>query len=328
MLGFAACAIVIFFAGRKLSFYGDLIADLTGLGKAWIGLILMASVTSLPELVVGISSSAVVQSPDLAVGDIMGSCAFNLCILAMMDMFVPEHKSIFSVASNSHVLAISLGTILIAIAGIALFLPNEIVILPWLGVTSLLFLMVYLMSVRLIYRFELKNRDTINSKAEHLKRGITLRKAAIMYVGFAAITVTAALFLPHFAEQIAEQTGMSKSFVGTLFLAVSTSLPEIAVSIAAIRMGAIDLAVGNLVGSNIFNIAILALDDVFYTKGHLLKDASDSHTISVLAIIIMSAVAIIGLTYRPGSKRYMLGWDALLILLIYVVNLVLLYNYN
>jgi cation:H+ antiporter len=328
MIGFAVCAIIIFFAGKKLSFYGDLIAEITGLGKAWIGLILMASVTSLPELVVGISSSAIVQSPDLAVGDIMGSCAFNLCILALLDIFAPPHKSIFSLASTSHALAISLGIILVGIAGLGMFLPNEIVILPWLGGTSLVFLGVYLMSVRLMYRFEQKNKTAEGNTAETEGLSITPAKVTTMFTIFACIIVGAALFLPYFAEQICEQTGIDKSFAGTLFLAVSTSLPEIAVSVAAVRMGAVDLAVGNLVGSNIFNIAILAIDDVFYTKGHLLKDASDANLISVLSTIIMSAIAIIGLTYRPGTKRYLLGWDALLIFAIYVINLVLLYNYH
>src|SRR5687767_7432549 len=76
-LGFLVCAAIIFLAGRKLSFYGERIAEKTGLGKAWIGLILMASVTSMPELMVGISSTAIVGSADLAVGDILGSCIFN-----------------------------------------------------------------------------------------------------------------------------------------------------------------------------------------------------------------------------------------------------------
>jgi len=326
MVGFVICAVIIFLAGKRLSYYGDVIADLTGLGKAWIGLILMASVTSLPELMVGISSSAVVGSPDLAVGDIMGSCAFNLCILAAMDAFVPSHKSIFSLASASHVLAISLGIMLFAVVGAALFLPAEIVVLPWLGVTSILFLVIYVVSIRLLYSYSQKNQ-TADNGPEHT-HNISLKRAAGMYALFAVVVIAAALFLPHFAEQVAEQTGLGKSFVGTLFLAVSTSLPEIAVSLAAVRMGSIDMSIGNLVGSNIFNIAILALDDVFYTKGHLLKDASDSNMISVLATIIMSAIAIVGLTYRPTSKRFLLGWDALLMLIVYSTGLVLLYQYK
>jgi cation:H+ antiporter len=147
-----------------------------------------------------------------------------------------------------------------------------------------------------------------------------------MYALYALITIAVALFLPYFAEEIAIKTGLGKSFVGTLFLAVSTSLPEIAVSLAAIRMGSIDISVGNLLGSNIFNILILAIDDIVYTKGDLLKDASDSNLFSVLATIIMSAIAIIGLTFRVSNKRFFLGWDALLILIIFILNLTLLYH--
>ncbi|WP_290792400.1 hypothetical protein [Flavihumibacter sp. UBA7668] len=84
------------------------------------------------------------------------------------------------------------------------------------------------------------------------------------YIGFALIIIVAALALPFFAEHIAESAGLIKSFVGTLFLAASTSLPEIAVSIAAVRMGALDMAIGGLLGSNIFNILILSIDDLFY----------------------------------------------------------------
>jgi Ca2+/Na+ antiporter len=84
-LGFIICALVIIYSGTKLSKYGDLIAEKTGMGKAWFGLVLMASVTSLPELITGISSIVIVDEPDLAVGDILGSCVFNLLILSILD---------------------------------------------------------------------------------------------------------------------------------------------------------------------------------------------------------------------------------------------------
>ena len=122
-------------------------------------------------------------------------------------------------------------------------------------------------------------------------------------------------------------TGLEKSFVGTFFLAASTSLPEIAVSIAAVRMGSIDMAVGNLLGSNIFNILILAIDDLFYTKGLLLQDASPGHLISILSTILMSAIVIIGLSYHAKGKRYFLAWDAILIFIIYIINLFLLFYF-
>lgn len=328
--GFILCAVIIFFAGKKLSFYGDLLAEKTGMGKAWIGLILMASVTSLPELMVGISSAAIVESADLAVGDILGSCAFNLGILAIMDAFLPRHHNLLGTASPNHILAAALGIILISLVGVAILLPEDIVLSSWIGLASLSFIIIYFISIRLIYLNEMKSANlsagTVVQNQVHAD--ITLKQIIGKYVLFALIIVGAALTLPYFANKIAEDTGLGKSFVGTFFLAVSTSLPEIAVSIAAVRMGSIDLAVGNLLGSNLFNILILAIDDFFYTKGFILKDASPNNIISVFSAILMTAVAIIGLSFRTKGKRYFLAWDAALIFFIYIVNLILLYQFS
>ncbi len=324
IVGFLFCGLAIFIAGRKLAIYGDMIASITGLGRAWIGLMLMATVTSLPELMVGISSSAIVQSADLAVGDVLGSCAFNLGILALMDAFVPQRKPLFGQASQNHTAAAAMGIVLIALAGIGLFLPNDVAIIAGIGLTSISFVVIYFLSAWLLYRFDLKNKQP-DAEVHHLNQQLSLPKVIGRFSLFALIIVGAALLLPYFTEHIAAAAGLNRTFAGTLLLAVSTSLPEIAVSISAIRMGSIDIAVGNLLGSNLFNIFILALDDIFYTKGNLLKDASDLNIISCLATIIMAAIAIVGLTYRVQAKRFWLAWDALLIFGIYVLNILLLY---
>lgn len=326
--GFLLCATIIFFAGRWLSYYGDLLADKTGMSKGWVGLILMASVTSLPELMVGISSSAIVESADLATGDILGSCAFNLGILALLDAFMPRDKPLFGYASQHHMLNAALGIILIALVGFALFLPGDLVVTPWIGFFSVLFIVVYLISIRVIYLNEQKLEADRRETPHLLPVTFSLGFIVFRYCIFACIIIAAALSLPFFAEHIADITGLGKSFVGTFFLAVSTSLPEIAVSIAAVRMGSIDLSVGNLLGSNIFNVLILAIDDMFYRKGFLLKDASEFHLISVLSTILMSAVVIIGLSFRSNGKRYLLAVDAAVIFLIYFINLAFLYYFS
>lgn len=327
--GFIFCALVIFFAGRQLSKYGDLLAEHTGWGKAWVGLILMASITSLPELMVGISSVVIVKSPDLAVGDILGSCAFNLGILAILDAFVPRRRPIFSEASPSHIVSAALGVILLTLAGAGLFLPEDILVSSILGIFSIIFIVVYLVSIHIIFLQDQKLKAAVViSETTHPGPDMPLNVVVRNYIFFALIIILAALALPFFADHLAESAGLNKSFVGTLFLAASTSLPEIAVSIAAVRMGALDMAVGGLLGSNIFNILILSLDDIFYPGGPLLKEASDSHLLSVLATIIMSAIVIIGLSVRPAGKRYKLGWDALLIFFVYLLNLILLYHLN
>lgn len=326
--GFLLCAVIIFFAGKKLSLYGDMLSEKTGLSKGWVGLILLASVTSLPELMVGISSSAIVQSADLAVGDILGSCAFNLGILAMLDAFVPKRRPLLGVASPSHMLNAGLGIILLTLVGFAFFL-SDYALTPWLAVSSLTFVVVYLIAVRIIYQNEKNNKEEGNNNIISEKvRNTTLRIIILNYSIFAGIIIVAALSLPYFAEHIAEITGLGKSFVGTFFLAASTSLPEIAVSIAAVRIGSVDLSVGNLLGSNIFNILILAVDDMVYTKGFILQDASDFHLLSVLSTIVMSAIVIIGLSYRAKGKRFWLAWDAAIIFIVYILNLILLYRFT
>lgn len=325
ILGFSVCAVIIFFAGKRLSYYGDLLAELTGLGKAWIGLILMSAVTSLPELMVGISSVTIVQSADLAVGDIMGSCAFNLGILSIMDVFTPRKNPLLGSVSQSHILAAALGIMLIALAGMGLFLDVDYILTPSIGVTSLSFALLYFLSIRLIYNYQ-QTHPVASSGHSDAHPTISLKQVISRYAFFALIIIVTALALPHFAEKLAETTGLGQSFVGTLFLAISTSLPEIAVSLAAIRLGATDMAVGNLLGSNIFNIFILFLDDVFYSKGHLLKDASDANISSVFFVVLMSATAIIGLIFPAKEKKWYMGLDTLTIFIFYILNIILLYQ--
>lgn len=325
VIGFLGCAVLIFFAGRKLSVYGDQLAETTGISKGWIGIILMASVTSLPELMVGISSVALVASADLAVGDIIGSCAFNLGILAILDALAPSRKSLFGIASQTHILNAGLGIILISMVGLALYIPHDIALTPWIAGSSVLFILVYLLSVRFIYQNE-KNHFP-EQRAENKPAG-PLWKIIAPFIGYASVIIASALALPHFAEQIALAFGLKESFVGTFFLAVSTSMPEVAVSIAAVRMGSIDMAVGNLLGSNIFNVLILGIDDLFYKKGLLLKHASPVHLISVLSTILMSAVVVIGLSYHAKGKRFFVAGDAVLIFLIYLINLILIYQFK
>lgn len=323
--GFIICTLIIFFSGKKLSYYGDLIGDLTGVSKVWIGLIMMSAVTSLPELMVGISSSAIPEEPDLATGDILGSCAFNLGILSLMDIFTPKEHPLFGHLSKSHILAAAFGIILIVFAGLGIFLNEDIVLTPSIGLTSLSFALIYFISVTTIFKYQ-KSEFAEKEESTHHEINLTLKQVIWRYVFFALIIIVVALVLPHFAEQIAESTGLGKSFVGTLLLAISTSFPEIAVSIAAIKMGSTNMAVGNLMGSNIFNIFILFLDDLFYSKGHLLKDASDNHLVSVFSVIVMSCIAVIGIVFPSKHKNWYLSWDTIMIFFIWSLNLILLYR--
>jgi cation:H+ antiporter len=326
-IGFFFAAALVFFAGKRLSFYGDLLAEHTGMGKAWTGLILMSAVTSLPELMVGVSSSALLQSPDLAVGDIMGSCAFNLCILAIMDIATPRNRPFFGAASKTQVIAGLFGMILLSLVGLGLFLPEDILLIPYVGITTLSFGAIYFISIRTIYTYQSMVPAAVQEEHNTLNT-LHFRTIVGRYTLFALVIVLSALTLPYFAEKIALESRLSSSFMGTLFLAVSTSLPEIAVSLSAVRRGSVDLAIGNLLGSNLFNIFILMLDDLVYIKGDLLKDASDSHLISVFFVLMMSAVALIGFLFPSREKRAILSLTSFILLFLWVLNLGLLLTYK
>lgn len=323
-LWFTLCAALIFFSGSRLSRYSDRIAAITGVGRAWLGLILLATVTSLPELFVGIASAGLHANADLAVGDVLGSCVFNMLILSMLDAIHRGPGLLHSIAPK-HVLLAALSIVLLALVGFGLYLPRNMPVTGWVGGLSLLFVGVYIAAIRMMHRQYAGALGTDEEEPAEPERG-ELRKLILGFATHALVVITAALFLPGFAEGIMAATGLKASFVGTLLLATTTSLPEVAVSVAALRLGAVDMAVSSLLGSNLFNIVILAIDDLIYREGFLLKDASDVHLVSVFSTIIMSAIVIVGLSFRTAPKRFLLAWDTFLILVVYVINLVVLYR--
>ena len=202
--GFIFCGIIIFFAGKKLSYYGNLLSETTGIGKAWLGVILMATITSLPELMVGISASAIVKSADLAVGDIFGSCAFNLGILAMMDAFAPKHKSLLGMASQSHILAISMNIILLTLAGLGILLPADIVIIEGIGLISISFVFFYFVSVWLIYKNDQRTNAANQMPERKEQLAISSKKIITSLSVFAVIIIGTSLLAPFLVNRIAE----------------------------------------------------------------------------------------------------------------------------
>jgi cation:H+ antiporter len=323
-----ACAAIILYAGKELSKYGDIIAEKTGLGRTWIGVVLMASITSLPELFTGISSVAIFNLPNLATGDIIGSCMFNILIIALLDVGYPLPLS--TQAHQGNILSAGFGILLLALVIMAILGHASLPIIAWVSVSSILCLAIYLVAIRIIFLYERKRISELVeeiAKEFHYEQ-ISQQKAFRAYLMNALIVIAAAIYLPHLGEEITQITGLAQTFVGTLFIAISTSLPEVVVSFAAIKLGAIDMAFGNLFGSNLFNIAILAIDDIFYTKGALISNISETHVLSATAAIAMTAIAVIGLTYRSIRKLTLISWDALGILGVYVAATLILYRMN
>lgn len=323
VVGFIVCAGLIVYSGGRLSFHGHRIAEITGWSKAWLGLILMAAVTSLPELITGISAAAIVKAPDLAAGDVFGSCVFNLLLLSLLD--VRSKRPLSALVNTGHVVAALFGIILLVAAGLAILASDRLPTIGWFSVLTPVIFVIYLMAMRGIFVFEQKQTRTV----EHIARpdNTALRASFTAYGLNALVVIGAALFLPHFGAKLAVGSGMGTTFFGTIFLAASTSMPELVVSLAAIRLGAFDMAVGNLFGSNVFNICILAFGDLFYREGSLFAALEPQHLMSVLATVAMTAVAGLGMMIKPQRKTWwVFSIDSLFILLIYAALMLYLYR--
>jgi cation:H+ antiporter len=322
---FAATALVIVLAGVRLARYGDVLGEKTGLGRSWIGVVLLAATTSLPELITGFGATALAALPDIALGDVLGSCMFNLLILSLMDAVQPEPIS--ARAHQGHALFIGFGLLLVGVAGVGLVADRRLPALGWIGLYSPILIALYFVAMRVIFTHE-QHRRLLETQevAEELRYAETTLRSAVWHYGLAAVAVVAAaLWLPQSGAELARQTGLGEAFVGSLFIAITTSLPEIVVSLAAVRIGAIDLGIGNVLGSNLFNLLILGLDDLFYRRGPLMADAGASHSISVGAIVMMNALFLIGLTYKVMTKRFVVAWDTGAIATVYGIAVVLSY---
>jgi cation:H+ antiporter len=326
-LSLLACVAVIGVAGVRLSRYGDIIAEKSGFSRGWVGLILLATVTSLPELVTGLSSVTVAQVPDIAVGDIMGSCVFNLLIIVVLD-FMYRKESVYTRARLGNVLSAGYGIALIGFAGfnILLYRDGMVPSIGHVGLYSPVIVLLYLLAMRSLYRYEQAQVSEYVEDRLELHPEMSLKQAIQGYVMASVAVVAAGIWLPFIAKDLAAAMAWEQSFVGTLFVAAVTSAPEVVVTVAALRMGAVDLAIGNLFGSNLFNIAILAIDDLVYLKGPLLADVSLTHATSAFSAMMMSGLAVVGLVLRPTSRVFRtVSWISLLLLVIYLLNLWFLY---
>lgn len=320
-LQFAVCVILIGIAGTKLAHYADAIAEKTGMGGTWIGVVLLASVTSLPELATGISSVTVAGVPDIAVGDILGSCVFNLFILAFLEAMT-RSESIYRKASQGHILTSGFGIILIGIIGLGIVMSggdNRFAV-GHVGIYSIVLVGFYIFSMRTVFRFEKQLADELSGQIEENHAHMTLSQTVLRYLAAALVVVSAGTWLPFVGAELAVQMQWNESFVGTLFVAFVTSLPEMVVTIAAVRLQALDMAVGNVLGSNLFNTVIIAVDDLFYLPGPLLADVSQSHIVSAFVAILMTGVVVVSLFYRTHRMRHVVSWSGLTLVALYFMN--------
>ncbi|MTJ48079.1 sodium:calcium antiporter [Dolichospermum sp. UHCC 0259] len=323
------CITLVIFIGSSLSQSADILAEKTGMGRTWVGTILLAGVTSLPELATGTSAIILFNSPDLAVGGILGSCLFNLLILALLDIYNgPE--PVLQRAQISHGLAASLGCVMLGVTTLGILLAKTEMNLAvgWVGIPSIILLWLYWLSARMIAQFEIRRRaQVLEEEIEAFQyQHITSKQAYLRFIFLSVIIVILGIWLAFLGDRVAEVTGLGQSFIGAILLATATSLPEVVASLAAIRLNAVDLAVSNIFGSNITNLAILGVYDLVYLQGNLWLNISQIHIFTAIVAMIMTSVAINGLIYHAvsGSRMY-ITWDGLTLVALYIGAMYVIY---
>ena len=279
----------------------------------------LAAITSMPELVTGVSSVALVGLSDLALGTLFGSCALNLAILALLDILHP-HTPVLSKASSGHMVSAGWGILLIAIAGVSILAGERFsgLALGWMGISSIVIFVMYFLGMWRLFRYERSHQLMIQAASQKYKE-ISARTVYLRFALAAIAVIAAGIWLSFIGDEIAAATGWGATFVGSLFLAITTSMPELVVTIAALRLGAIDMAIADILGSNMFNIAIIAPVDLFYAQGPILSSASSNHLITAAMVVIMSLLVIAGLRFRQKRKTFfVISWYALALIGLYV----------
>ncbi len=318
-LKFAFCFVIIIFAGTKLTQYGDAIAEKTGWGRVWVGFALLAAITSLPELITGISSIALIGAPDLGMGTILGSCSFNLVIIALLDV-CQQRLPALAQARRQHVVMAGWGILLVVIVAGSIFAGGITwLTLGWLGIPSIVILVVYLLGLRQTFRSE-RNQQNSPQSAPPLKyKNTSTKKTYSRFALAAAAVIAASIWLSFIGNEIAEVTGWGTTFVGSSFLAITSSLPELVVAVAAMRLGAMDMAVANILGSNMFNLAIIPLADIFYTPGPILAAVTTNHLITIAVVVAMNLTIIAGIKLRRKRKTFsVISWYSIILLGLYI----------
>ena len=307
-LKFAICVAIIFFSGKRVAKYGDIIAEKTGLGGLWIGVILVAIATSLPEIFTGVGSTVFVNAPDLTVGNLFGANSYNLLNISLLD-FLNKGGPLLSSVSAGQLLTAALSLIPLLIASIGIFLSIRLPQLSFMNISlySILILIAYLVAIRAIFRFERSQQQIMRElrKEEEILlkyNDIPLKKACILYGVFAIMIAGAGIWLAYIGEELAQILSLGQNFVGSLFLGFATTLPEITVSVAALRIGAKELAVANMLGSNLFNMSIIFINDTLYKKAQIFNFLSQQHIFTGFIVALMTIIVGTGLILKPKKK--------------------------
>lgn len=308
---------VVVYCGKQLSIYGDIIGDYKGWEKSWVGILMLASITSMPELITS-SVSSVLGHPEMAVSNVFGSNMFNIFVVFFLDFLILKKSSFASEISKENVIT-GIGSAVLTLTFILGYSLPGLAIFKFISIYSLIILVLYL------YFMKILNPEESNPEVEEIEQQITYSQAKFRFILNSVIVILTGIALTKIADIIAITPifgiTLGQSFVGVILLAIATSLPELSVSINAVKLGSVDMAAGNLLGSNIFNVGIIFVAEIFYVDSSIFEKIGNFQIVSAIFSLILLFTLFLGMF----KKNYLSRYNGYIIGVFYAVFMYILY---
>jgi cation:H+ antiporter len=329
---FLIAVLVIGFAGTKMAKLADCLADATGLGEAFVGALFLGGSTSLAGIVTSVTAAAH-DHPELAISNALGGIAAQTVFLGIADMVYRKANLEHAAASVATLMQATLLVTLLAIPLMAMAGPDVSVV--GIHPASLIIPLAYFFGLRLVSDAQKKPmwnpQRTDKTRIEEPVNDESKSEPpqlAKMWLQFALLAVTVAIAgysVGDAAVSICVQTGLSESLVGGIFTAICNSLPELVTTIAAVRQGALTLALGGTIGGNSFDVLLLAFSDLAYRKGSIYHALEARQVFIVALTILMTGILLLGLLRREKHGIGNIGFESVLVLILYLGGFSLLF---
>ncbi|WP_421723541.1 sodium:calcium antiporter [Bauldia sp.] len=329
LLVLVVSAALVWAAGTRLAQYVDGIAERTGIGRVFAGFLLLGGVTSLPELAT-VVTAAYNDHPNLALGSILGSVSMNVLLLALADSLIGRDSLTSVVAHPATLLQGTLGIVLLGVVGAGIVVGE--VELFGLGGWSLALVPLFILAVWMASRYE--NRPTwVVAEGSAVSRaapkepegaGHSLTGLVVRSTAAGLVILFAGYVLAETGDAISVQTGIGQSMVGFVLIGLVTSLPEISSMVGAIRLHRYELAIGDIFGTNLFDLLLIPIADIAFRQGAILSTAGRFETLAVFLGMILTAIYVVGLLDRRNRTVLRMGYDSLAAILVYFFGLFLL----
>lgn len=319
---FGLCALVIAVAGTRITRVVDQLADRTGIGEAAAGAVLLGATTSIGGSVLSVTA-AWNGNADLAMSNALGGIAVQTFFLAVADMLYRRANLEHAAASVPNMMQNGLLILLLALILMAPLLPAT----TFWGVHPMtpVMLTVYVYGMHLVHKTHhapmwapMKTRETREDEPDDIHAMPAMYQLVIEFSVLFIVLGVAGYLMEPAATVIAGETGLTQTIVGVMLTAVSTSIPELVTSVAAVRRGALTLAVGGIIGGNAFDTLFTAASDIAYRPGSIYHTMNNNTVFWVCLTLVMSAILIIGLIRRERDGPGGIGLESLLITLLYI----------